>query len=126
MDHKHLGGVCNMASVNKTFATVLGIVLLLVGIIGFFNDPALGIFSVNALHNWIHVLSGAVLLIAAFAADGMHARNANIAFGVVYGLVTILGFLGLAGWLEVNTADNILHLVITVAALGVAFGADKK
>jgi hypothetical protein len=115
-----------MASVNKTFATVLGAVLLLIGILGFFNNPVLGIFDVNGLHNWIHVLSGIVLLVVAFAADGKYARNGNMIFGIVYGLVTILGFLGLADWLAVDMADNILHLVITVAALGVAFGADKN
>jgi hypothetical protein len=112
-----------MANTQKTFATVLGAVLLLVGIIGFFSNPVLGIFDVNALHNWVHVLSGAVLLWAGLAAGGANARMTLIVFGIVYGLVTILGFLGMAEFLNVDMADNWLHLAITVGALGVAFGA---
>jgi hypothetical protein len=110
-----------MANVQKTFAIVLGAVLLLVGIIGFFMDPVIGIFHVNALHNWIHVLSGVVLLIGGLAANGQYAKTINIVFGVVYGLVAILGFAGILvpTLLEAQMSDNVLHIVIALVSLGV-------
>jgi hypothetical protein len=114
-----------MVNIQKTFATVLGAVLLVVGLIGFFNDPVLGIFNVNALHNWVHVLAGIVGLVAGLMMNGQYARTYNIGFGAIYGLVAILGFIGLAGFLDVNMADNWLHVLIAVAALGVGFGAER-
>jgi hypothetical protein len=109
-----------MANINKTFATVLGAVLLLVGIIGFFNNPVLGIFTVNSLHNWIHVLSGALGLVAGLTMNGRYAKTFNIGFGAIYGLVALLGLL------EANAADDWLHVAIAAASLGVGFFADKR
>jgi len=44
-------------------------------------------------------------------------------FGIVYALVTILGFLGggIVLGMMMNMADNVLHLVITVFALYYGF-----
>ena len=50
-------------------------------------------------------------------------------FGVIYALITILGFFGsggyLLGYISNNMADNILHLVIAVLALYLGFGGKK-
>jgi hypothetical protein len=108
------------------FATILGAVLLLVGIIGFINDPVLGLFPVNGLHNAVHLLSGAVLIWAGVWGGTKAAKNTNIAFGAVYLLVAILGFVAqpfMMSLLEVELYDNILHVVIALASLGVGFGA---
>jgi hypothetical protein len=110
----------------KSVVTLISAVLLLVGLLGFFNDPVLGIFEVNTVHNLIHLLSGAVGL--AMAAQGMAATFAK-AFGAIYGLVTILGFMThtsdapgmLLGLVEINHADNYLHLLLTVVLLAVGF-----
>jgi hypothetical protein len=113
----------------RTFALVIGIVFLLVGILGFILNPTegslLGIFAVNIEHNLIHVLVG-VLGIAA-ALTGWPRLYAQ-ALGVVYLLVGILGFVpGLApdgmllGLVHINLADNLLHLVVGAAAAIVGF-----
>jgi hypothetical protein len=118
-----------MANINKTFATVLGAVLLLVGILGFFQQPeVLGIFGVNNLHNWVHVLSGALGLVAGLTMAGKYARSFNIGFGAVYALVAVLGLLGILvpELLNADMADNWLHVAIAVASLGVGFFADKR
>src|SRR5438309_1566969 len=112
---------------NKLIAQILGIVLVLVGILGFVsalvtNGNLLGIFAVTTMHNVIHLLTGAVLLVGAFTAGGRNARLVNIILGVVYLLVTVVGFaapsvldaLGVA----TNTADHLLHLVLGVVLLG--------
>ena len=114
---------------SKTFAYVFGIVFLLIGVLGFVpsltpNGMLLGIFQVNALHNVVHVLSGVVALIAAMA--GLYYSKLYFkVFGVVYALVTVLGFLTgdglIGGLLPVNMADNLLHVVIAAAALYIGF-----
>ena len=113
-------------------AKLFGVVFLLVGILGFIpgitsNGHLLGIFEVDALHNIIHLLSG----ILAFAMGGSvsGARNYFRIFGVVYAVVTVVGFLQgdtVLGLIGVNMADHILHLIIAVVALWFGFAGSGK
>lgn len=118
----------------QVYAMALGGVLVLVGIVGFFVEPSFGVgdsaqrgrlilFDINGWHNVVHLLSGIVGL--AMAGTAAKARLFSIGYGVVYVLVTILGFIvGDGGLLlsiiPINTADNLLHLVIAVT--GIAIG----
>jgi len=114
----------------KTFTMVLGVVLLLVGVLGFVLNPTdgnlLGIFAVNGPHNWIHVLSG-ILGIAA-ASMGFAKMYCQI-FGIVYLLVAVLGLamVGsegmLLGLVHLNAADHVLHLAIGAASAYFGFAA---
>lgn len=104
----------------KTVVMLFSAVLALVGIIGFVNDPVLGIFEVNTAHNLVHLLSGVIGL--AMAARGTaSARTFALIFGLVYAVVAILGFLTidpmaehtmLLNLIEINGADNYLHLLL--------------
>jgi hypothetical protein len=106
----------------KTFAMVLGAVLLLVGIWGTTtggHDHELIVFGVNSAHNMVHLLSGLLGLIMAFAGERW-AKTYLLGFGTVYGLVTILGFLNVTSvvrMLNLNLADNLLHLAISASCL---------
>lgn len=105
-----------------TFAAILGAVLLLVGIIGFVQDPVLGLFEVNALHNVVHLLSGAIGVWAGVWGGIAASRWFNRIFGIVYALVAILGFTGVvAPLLDLNSADNWLHVLLAVVPIGVGF-----
>ena len=113
-----------------TIAKVFGAVLLLVGILGFIpaltpDGYLLGIFHVNAVHNVIHVLTGIVALAAGFS-GASYARMYFQVFGVVYALVTVLGFIygdqPILGLVASNLADTLLHVVISAAALYLGFG----
>lgn len=112
----------------KTLAFVFAVVFLLVGILGFVpgvvvDGKLLGIFLIDPIHNIIHLASGVAALIAAIS-GAKYAKMYFQVFGVVYALVTILGF-ALGGNLiliMVNMADNILHLAIAVASLYIGFG----
>jgi len=121
----------------KTMAWVVGMVFVLLGILGFIPNPIVGmegVFMTNAAHNIIHLVSGIYLIIAAMQS----IRAAKMAFkvvGIVYLLVTILGFLtigasgmgSLLGLVSMNAADNYLHLVLTAVFLALGFmGADTK
>ena len=107
-------------------AIVIGIVFVLVGLLGFVNNPVLGLFQVNPLHNLIHIISGVVLLAGAFSSLG--SSMALKIIGVVYALVAILGFFAvnadgmLLGLIPVNRADQWLHVVLAVVILVAAFG----
>ncbi|MDP7181463.1 MAG: DUF4383 domain-containing protein [Candidatus Woesearchaeota archaeon] len=112
-------------SLQKKFATGLGALLLIVGIWGFVAGSVL-IFDVNTPHNILHVVTGVLGLVAGLTAGGAQAKTFNVIFGIVYALVTVVGLLNIPSMvnlLNLNAADNILHLVIAVATLGVAFGS---
>jgi hypothetical protein len=106
-----------------TFSIILGAILLLVGVVGFFDELIFGLFSVNALHNLVHILSGAVPLWAGLWGGTKISRLWLKIFGIIYLLTAILGFLGLGTFLAVNTADNWLHVVLGVVIAGVGFFA---
>lgn len=131
-------------------AKIFGIVLLVVGIVGFVPNPIVGDpgtagdaqqqagdagegawFGTNLLHNLVHVLSGLVAIWAGFLSNTPehHSRTFNIGFGVVYALVTVLGFLApgtMFDLLAINTADNVLHLAIAGVLLAVGLGMEAE
>jgi uncharacterized membrane protein HdeD (DUF308 family) len=107
----------------KNSVLVLGIVFVLIGLLGFFNNPIIGLFSVNALHDLIHLVSGILAIIFAVNSE-KSARVFSQVFGVVYALVAILGFAApmfMAKLLNINTADNWLHVVLALVFLGLGF-----
>jgi len=62
---------------------------------------------------------------AGFYAGGRWARYYNQRFGVIYLLVTALGFVApalTASQLAINSADNVLHLALGIVLAGVGFG----
>jgi hypothetical protein len=122
------------------YCLLAGLGLLLAGIFGFFADSTfdtgstpdpeggnvdgalqgdsfLG-FEVNGWHNIVHLLSG-LLLLAAFR-KRKSAKTVALAFGIVYGLVALIGLIDgndVLGFIPINPADNILHLALS--ALGI-------
>lgn len=113
----------------KTYALVLGVILLLVGVVGFAFEDTLLWFGINSVHNWVHILSGILALIAGWAAGGSYARTYNQVFGIVYLLVAILGLAGVVfvmDLLNLNTADNLLHLAIGLVTTCVGFFAKSN
>lgn len=103
-------------------AMTFGVVFLLIGILGFVpgvtteEGDLLGIFHVDAAHNIVHILSGLAALVASSRIDW--SRWYLQALAIVYGVVTLWGLFDspVLGFLHVNAADNVLHLVITAVA----------
>jgi len=107
----------------KTLAMVFGIVFVLVGLLGFVQNPVLGLFEVNAAHNVVHLLIGIILVAVALWAPMQSSLWLKIV-GVVYLLVALLGFFTsspLLGLVEVNDADNWLHVVLAVVLIAAGF-----
>jgi hypothetical protein len=109
----------------KMAAIVLGIVFVVIGLLGFVNNPVLGIFQVNALHNVVHIVSGLVLLAGAYTSFG--SSMALKVIGIVYAIVAVLGFFlvsadGMLLGLAMNEADKWLHVVLAIVILAAGFG----
>lgn len=110
----------------KSVCKLLGIVLLLVGLLGFTNVlDALGahIGPQHATHNLVHIVSGVLALYFGFAGSLSGAKTFCLVFGAVY---LALGVLGLAmGTLNIaalklvlGQVDHLIHIVLGVAFLG--------
>lgn len=117
----------------RLYATLVGGVLVVAGIVGFFYsasfgspgevDDVFGLLSVNAWHNVFHVATGALgLLLAGYA-----ARQYSLCLGVLYlalagwGFVIGSGAQVVLGFIPVNTADDFLHLVLGLLGVAAAF-----
>jgi hypothetical protein len=124
------------ASPAVMYARIFGIVLTLVGILGFLvttnqdtTSELLG-FDINLTHNFVHLASGVVGLIAGFMVLTL-ARGYALVFGLVYTALGIWGVVhgdgfdpfGIFG--SIDMADNILHLAIGVVGLG-AYVASRE
>src|SRR5919202_1713570 len=118
----------------QVYAVLFGAVLTVAGIIGFFysahfgspgkTSDVFGILLVNGWHNVVHVATG-LLGLAAFSAGYAASRSYAIGLGVVYIVVAVWGFIigsgdAILSIVPVNTADNILHLLIGIAGLAAA------
>ena len=124
-------------SPNRLVGTIFGIVYLLVGLAGFVvtggvsfaatqGEPLL-VVDVNPLHNIVHLLIGAALLLAA-RSSVRAAKGMNTAVGAVYLLVGVLGLFligSAANLLALNGADNVLHFASAILLLGVGLAADQ-
>lgn len=122
--------------VAKKVCTVIGAVFVIAGIAGFVA-PGLAGLHLSPAHNAIHLISGALALYFGLAATVSAARSFCIAFGVVYLLLGVAGFLlgapgtpsmpGMAadsrlwkvipGTLELGTPDHLFHVVGGIAFL---------
>ncbi len=108
----------------KGFSMLLGLILLVIGVVGTLtgrHNHDLVIFGVNLAHNVVHLVSGGLAIVAALAGEG-YAKTYCLLFGTVYGVVAIGGFLGVSALVQIlnlNMADNLLHLAIAATCLWV-------
>ncbi len=122
----------------RLYATLVGAVLVVAGILGFFYeasfatgdsivaDDVFGLLAVNGWHNVVHILLG--LLGLALAGNNESARFYCLFSGVLYVILTIWGFAvvdngfgDLIGLVPVNNEDNVLHLILALTGFAAAF-----
>ena len=106
---------------------VIGVVLLLVGLIGFVNNPILGLLGVNALQNVLHLVVGAL---GVWLAMKGNVKPYNQWLGIGALVVGVLGLIPgvtdiLASIFGINMAISVLHILIGVVSLGVVYGLKK-
>jgi hypothetical protein len=125
----------------QVYALGIGLTLVVAGVAGFFysasfstgdgteRDAVLGILDVNGWDNIVHIASGAIGLFVAGSYGG--ARAYALGLGVVYLLVTLLGFIAgdgeeILNLIPVNTEDNFLHLLIGIAGIGAGLATPAR
>lgn len=112
----------------KTYAQLVGVVLLLLGVVGFIlvnQSPLLGLLNIDVLENIIHLATGAAFAYVGFMMrDNAGAKMVVGVLGVVYLAVGLIGFVAptLFGLLQnpYTLVDNVIHLAI--GGLGIYFG----
>ena len=113
----------------KIAAIVFGAAFLLAGLLGFIpaaapNGMLLGVLHVNAAHNVVHLITGVVALLAAYT--GIRASQLFFqVFGIIYGLVALLGFMAgdrhILGLIANNLADACFHVIVAAVSLYLGF-----
>jgi len=112
----------------RTYARILGVVLVLTGILGLVLGERLllGILNIDVLEDIVHLATGGLLAYVGFARvdDGL-ARTVVGVLGVIYLVVGIIGFIvpGMFGLLPdgYTVFDNLLHLALGVLSIAVAW-----
>ena len=126
-------------------ATAVGATFLLVAVLGFVpgittnyselsfaghesEAKLLGLFQVSVLHNLVHGLFGVIGLVLAKSVAG--SRSFLIGGGIVYLVLTVYGSVidldSDINFVPVNVADNVLHLVLGVAMIGLGVVLGKQ
>ena len=112
---------------------IFGVVLLVVGVLGFIGAASpggllFGAFTADVMSSVIYIATGALAILAA-RQGGFRARLYFKVFGIIYALITVLGFIQgntVLGLMAVNMADNLLNLVIALVALWAGFGSKEE
>lgn len=127
------GGRDRQVLIAIAFGAVLTAVGVLGPLLGGAQSELLGLFGRNYLHDAIHVLSGLLGLLAGFAAGGTMSDDYNRYLGLVYVVVFVAGsaallagLTSLTGLLNLNWADNVLHLLLGVALVGAGYGLGSR
>lgn len=120
----------------KSLATLVGVVFLVVGVLGFVpaastNGLLFGVFHVNVWHNVVHIATGLAALSAGCGCcklctvDNWTPKTFFQVFGVIYGVVALLGFwygsADILGFVANSFADSVLHAVVGVVSLYLGF-----
>lgn len=102
---------------------VIGLLLLALGVAGFFSNPVLGYFRVDRNYNIFHIVTGLILLLYGLQNYERSKRTA-VTLALVYGLLAIIGFMTLRdmgrllGIFDSSFEDNFLNLFIMVLLFG--------
>src|SRR3954454_6759699 len=116
----------------QVLGLAFGAIHLLVGSVGFFitgfdnfagsgQHEMLLFFMINPLHNVVHILIGVVGLVLSRTLPG--ARTFGWLLAVGYGAAFVYGLVAVGedwDFLNINGADNVLHLLSALAGLVIA------
>ena len=121
----------------QTLGLAFGAIYLLVGIVGFFitgfddfagnsQNEMLLVFMINPLHNIVHILIGVLGIALSRTLAG--AKTFGLLLLVGYGAAFVYGLIAIGqDWdiLNINWADNILHIVSAIVGGAIVAGAGR-
>jgi hypothetical protein len=117
----------------RGYIALVGVVLVVIGVVGFVDNPLVGdpdaspLFVTGTVHNMVHLATGFLALYIAFALVGRPQADAVIAFGGFYLVIAVLlflspnlfGILGPSPGYNVNLPDQLLHLALGLVSIAV-------
>ena len=118
-------------SLTQTWMALAGIVLLVVGALGFIQNPIVysrdALLLTDSVHNIVHIATGLLALYIAFGMRGEQQINATIGFGILYVVIfaavlispTLFGIFSVAA----STPLHVIHAALAVVSLGVGYMA---
>jgi hypothetical protein len=125
------------ASPARLYATVVGALLVVLGLVGFFYtasfggsgsvEPALGALRTNAWLNLLYLAVGAVGVLVA----GVSSRSYALVVGWLFTVLAIWGWaIGgndlILGFLPASGGNEALHLILGLLGLGAAAGTPHE
>lgn len=100
---------------------IIGIIVALVGIIGFFNNPVIGILETNTIQNVVFIILGLMIIMSTMKEHMMVTKI----IGLIFAILGILGFVlsgdTVIGLVESTTNVNSFNLIIGIIMLIIAF-----
>jgi hypothetical protein len=113
------------------WSTVVGVVLVVVGLLGFISNPLVGkdagaLVSTNEVHNLVHLITGLLALYIAFGLRGAQQANALVGFGVLYAVIFVAvvvspDLFGLFGGYTAAINEHIIHGAVALISLGIGW-----
>lgn len=116
------------AQTGRYWLIFVGVSLIAAGLLGFVagnpiasSDPN-ALFQVNALHNIIHIVTGALALWLSMPANREKLSSGLIGYGVLYAVIAVLlivdpKMFGLFNDAPANVGDHVLHAAIAVVSI---------
>lgn len=121
----------------QSYAAIAGVVLVLVGLLGFLNTPIVGssegaLLATDAIHNVVHLVTGLFGLYVAFGMKGRAQVQGMLAFAILYTVILVAVLISptLFGLFSVpaNLLLHVVHAALAVAGFVfyfIARGADS-
>jgi hypothetical protein len=120
------------ARLARSWLLLVGIVLVVVGIVGFVPNALVGpsgLVATDNLHNVVHVITGALALGLAY---GMRddIGMAALLFGALYAVIFVVtlvspSLFGLFS-VPVNAIDHVIHIGVAVVSLALGYMARDR
>ena len=105
----------------KMVLKIIGIIVALVGIIGFFNNPIIGILETSTIQNIVYIILGLLILMSVMKGQAMLTKIV----GIVFAVLGILGFVlsgdTVLGLVQSTTNVNSFNLIVGIIILIIVF-----
>ena len=120
-----------MRNIQKTYALIIGIILIIIAIWGFFVSGSnlwWGTFGTNYVLSIIYLIGG---LFGIYSGVWGRGYMYNMTIGWIGIIMGILGFIPgidsvFTTLFGINTATNVLHLAIGIISLIIAYSVDVE
>ena len=113
----------------RSWLYLSGVILIVVGILGFFSNPLVGpdgFVATDNPHNIVHILTGVLALGLAYAMRD-DIGMATLVFGALYLVVFVVTVVSptLFGVFSVpvNVVDHVIHIGLAIVSLGLGYMA---